>query len=71
MSTTLTQNKVTFHAANAVDNVKLPNGNPETRSIASSKNQKQPWWRVDLGQMKCVYGIDVLNRACPDCNNGL
>ena len=32
-------------------------------SIAQSNSEENPWWRVDLGSVHCVWAIEVLNRG--------
>jgi len=47
-------------AASAVDGIyKVKN---EYQSLAHSKNEIRPWWRVDLGDVHCVWAVSILNR---------
>ena len=32
-------------------------------SIAQSNSEENPWWRVDLGGLHCVWAVEVLNRG--------
>jgi len=31
-------------------------------SMAHSKLETRPWWRVDLGDVHCVWAVNILNR---------
>jgi len=50
-----------FHdASKAVDGIyELPNID---ESLAHSKYKTRPWWRVDLGDVHCVWAVNILNR---------
>ena len=48
-------------ASNAVDGVYLPEG--DVYSLVHSLQQDNPWWRVDLGAVHCIWAIEVLNRG--------
>jgi len=49
-----------YKAAAAVDGLyELAN---ELDSLAYSKFQARPWWRVDLGDVHCVWAVNILNR---------
>jgi len=55
-----TPRSYTFEAASAVDGIyKLGN---ELSSLAHSKRENRPWWRVDLGNVHCVWAVNILNR---------
>ena len=32
-------------------------------SLAHSDWEENPWWRVDLGGVHCIWAIEVLNRG--------
>jgi len=47
-------------AASAVDGIyKVKN---EYQSLAHSNKEIRPWWRVDLGDVHCVWAVNILNR---------
>jgi len=49
-----------FEAEKVVDGIYEP---PEDRlSMAHSKEETRPWWRVDLGDVHCVWAVNILNR---------
>jgi len=49
-----------FEAASAVDGFyKLVDSR---YSLAHSLGETRPWWRVDLGDVHCVWAVFVLNR---------
>jgi len=31
-------------------------------SMAHSNEETRPWWRVDLGDVHCVWAVNILNR---------
>jgi len=31
-------------------------------SMAHSNEENRPWWRVDLGDVHCVWAVNILNR---------
>jgi len=31
-------------------------------SMAHSEVETRPWWRVDLGDVYCVWAVNILNR---------
>jgi len=31
-------------------------------SMAHSNEETRPWWRVDLGDIHCVWAVNILNR---------
>ena len=54
----------TFEAGKAVDGIYMPGGvNSDYASIAVSVNMLNPWWRVDLGQLHCIWAVNILNRG--------
>ena len=53
----------THEAGKAVDGIYLPNRLHELTSIAVTKSLLNPWWRVDLGEVHCVWAVNILNRA--------
>jgi len=55
-----------FEAKFAVDGVYRPSGN--LLSLAHSNKENRPWWRVDLGDVHCVWAVNILNRY--DCKLG-
>jgi len=62
----------TFEAEKAVDGVYEEEKSIE--SLAHSKHETRPWWRVDLGDVYCVWAVNILNRYesklnCPMANN--
>jgi len=32
------------------------------KSLAHSNEENRPWWRVDLGDVRCVWAVNILNR---------
>jgi len=49
-----------FRAEKAVDGIyELPE---DSLSMAHSKLETRPWWRVDLGDVHCVWAVNILNR---------
>ena len=67
LSSTYTNPEGGFHkASNAIDGVYRPQANvPEWSSIAHSKTEDNPWWRVDLFGVRCIWAVNILNRG--DC----
>ena len=59
------QSSIGFHAASskAVDGYSNTNWNGG--SCAHTRHEKQPWWRVDLGNVELVNEVYVVNRG--DC----
>ena len=53
----------TYEAGKAVDGIYLPNELHGLTSIAVTKSLLNPWWRVDLGQVHCIWAVNILNRA--------
>ena len=41
----------------------LPPADDERFSIAHTINEYQPWWRVDLQQIHCIWAVNILNRG--------
>jgi len=53
--------KYSFDADKAVDGIYI---SPTLRaSMAHSKEELRPWWRVDLVVIHCVWAVNILNRA--------
>ena len=52
----------TYGAGKAVDGIYLPTVH-EYSSVSVTTEVTNPWWRVDLGQVHCVWGVNILNRA--------
>jgi len=52
---------IRFSASEAVDGIYIENG-IET-SMAHSKLEHRPWWRVDLVDIYCVWAVNILNRG--------
>jgi len=53
--------KDNFLASKAVDGIYIEPG-VET-SMAHSRPEHRPWWRVDLVDIHCVWAVNILNRA--------
>ena len=54
----------TFEAGKAVDGIYVPEGvDRDYASVAISANMLNPWWRVDLGQLHCIWAVNILNRG--------
>jgi len=49
-----------YGAAMAVDGIYEPT-NVE-KSLTHSQRETRPWWRVDLGDVHCVWAVNILNR---------
>lgn len=32
-------------------------------SMAHTNEEANPWWRVDLGRVHCIYAVRILNRG--------
>jgi len=47
-------------AKSAIDGVYEPLD--ELYSLAHSNKETRPWWRVDLGDVHCVWAVNILNR---------
>jgi len=47
--------RYTFEASLAVDGI-------YAHSLAHSKHETRPWWRVDLGDVHCIWAVNILNR---------
>ncbi|XP_067930978.1 fucolectin-1-like [Watersipora subatra] len=47
----------------AVDGVYRPPADNERLSIAHTRNEVNPWLRVDLEQVHCIWAVRVLNRG--------
>jgi len=53
--------KYSFDADKAVDGIYI---SPTLRaSMAHSKEELKPWWRVDLVNIYCVWAVNILNRV--------
>jgi len=50
----------TFEAEKAVDGVYEQE--KIIKSLAHSIHETRPWWRVDLGDVHCVWAVNILNR---------
>ena len=59
-SSTFTDNGASGHAVDGDSNTLLTGG-----SCAHTLDEKQPWWRVDLGNVELVNEVYVVNRG--DC----
>ena len=54
------------HASHANDGIYRPTDKSEAGeklSIAHTSYQSQPWWRVDLEKIYCVWAVNILNRG--------
>ena len=62
-SSTLNDNGVSGHAVDGNSSTQLNGG-----SCARTLNEKQPWWKVDLGNVELVNEIYVVNggECCGD-----
>jgi len=50
-----------FFASDAVDGIYAE---PEVESsMAHSRRELRPWWRVDLVDIYCVWAVNILNRG--------
>ena len=50
-----------YEASKAVDGVYIP---PAVKaSLAVIDYSTNPWWRVDLGQVHCIWAMRLLNRS--------
>jgi len=38
------------------------------KSLANSQLESRPWWRVDLGDVHCVWAVNILNRFASKLN---
>jgi len=56
-----TEGLYTYDAAKAVDGIYEPTDGVYA-SIAHSEVENRPWWRVDLGDVHCVWAVNILNR---------
>ena len=69
LSSTYDSSHVGLHKASyANDGVYRPQGTigiAELSSIAHSLREDNPWWRVDLLRLHCIWAVNVLNRG--DC----
>ena len=45
----------------AIDGIYVPDDG--VKSLAHSLLEENPWWRVDLGALHCIWAIEVLNRG--------
>ena len=45
----------------ATDGIYVPEDG--VQSLADSDWEENPWWRVDLGGVHCIWAIEVLNRG--------
>ena len=55
-----------YMAEEAVDGMYLPNqwdSVSERSSLAHTLHESQPWWRVDLAAIYCIWAVNVINRA--------
>jgi len=50
----------TFEAELAVDGIYKSKN--DHLSLAHSREENRPWWRVDLGNVHCVWAVNILNR---------
>ncbi|XP_067945190.1 fucolectin-6-like [Watersipora subatra] len=51
-----------YRAEKGVDGVYIPPGT-ELSSVIITKVETNPWWRVDLLEKYCVWGVNILNRS--------
>jgi len=50
-----------YYASKAVDGIYTE---PEDESsMAHSRHERRPWWRVDLVDIHCVWAVNILNRV--------
>ena len=67
LSSTYTHNKYgSFEASKANDGVYCPQtttSDVELSSLAHSKREDNPWWRVDLLRVHCIWAVNILNRG--------
>ena len=68
-SSTYSDADATGASSNAVDG--NSNTNFNAGSCAHTLNEKQPWWRVDLGKVELVNEVYVVNRRGQCCENRL
>ena len=59
-SSTLNDNGASGHAVDGDSNTDWTEG-----SCAHTRDEKQPWWRVDLGNVELVNEVYIVNRG--DC----
>ncbi|XP_067945210.1 fucolectin-1-like [Watersipora subatra] len=52
-----------FGAENGVDGVYQPPENDVNFSLLATKSETNPWWRVDLLEKYCIWGVNILNRS--------
>jgi len=45
----------------AVDGIYEPAEGAYT-SMAQGNEETRPWWRIDLGDVQCVWAVNILNR---------
>ena len=66
LSSTFDSSHVGLHKASyANDGVYRPQGTigvAELSSIAHSLREDNPWWRVDLLRIHCIWAVNILNR---------
>jgi len=55
------QDAIKFPASEAVDGIYTETG--IERSMAHSREEHRPWWRVDLVNVYCVWAVNILNRG--------
>jgi len=60
--------KKSYSAPGAVDGIYLVDDMLDgTASMAHSKKENRPWWRVDLVDIYCVWAVNILNRGNGEC----
>jgi len=57
----VTQPFLSFEAFKAVDGIYEPKEWIRD-SLAHSNEENRPWWKVDLGDVRCVWAVNILNR---------
>ncbi|XP_067945208.1 fucolectin-1-like [Watersipora subatra] len=50
-------------AEDGVDGVYIPPEDDEQASMLYTNDETNPWWRVDLLDKYCIWGVNILNRS--------
>lgn len=53
-----------FSANKAVDGIYTTTEAEKDTSLAHTRREQGPWWRVDLSTAYCIWAVRILNRAC-------
>ncbi|XP_067945186.1 fucolectin-1-like [Watersipora subatra] len=51
-----------FGAEKGVDGIYIPPGDGSS-SLFATESETNPWWRVDLLEKYCIWGVNILNRS--------